>query len=67
MASELWLPAAVIVTIIDVVVIMVWTAKFTDRSLEATGSRWRFSLTTLLVATALIAVHAALLMQFFRP
>jgi hypothetical protein len=67
MASELWLPTAVIVTIIDVVVIMVWTAKFTDRSLEGAGSRWRFSLTTLLIAMALLAVNTALLMRFFRP
>lgn len=67
MAPEIWVTAAVIITIVDLVVIVVSLAKFTDRRLEGTGNRLRFSMMTLLVATALIAIHTALLVWFFGP
>jgi hypothetical protein len=66
MSNELWLSAAVLIAIFDVIMATVWLAKFTDKSLERTGSRWRFGMTTPLIAMMLIAVNTALVMSFFR-
>ncbi len=67
MASEAWIAPALIVTIIDLAVIAICLAKFTDRALDGTGRPLRFSLMSLFIATTLIAFHAAILAWLFRP
>jgi hypothetical protein len=61
----MWLPTLVCVAIVDVVVVVVWLAVVTDRQLIGTDDRWRFSLKTLLIATAMVAINTAVAAAFY--
>jgi hypothetical protein len=65
MVIEMWLPALVCVAIVDVVVIVVWMAVVTDRQLIGADYRWGFSLKTLLIATAMVAINMAAVASFY--
>ena len=51
----------VCVAIADLVVVVICLAVITDRQLIETDYRWRFSLKTLLIATAMVAVNMAVI------
>jgi hypothetical protein len=65
MAYEMWLPMLVCVAIADLVVVVICLAVVTDRQLIEADYRWRFSLKTLLVATAMVAVNTAVIATLF--
>jgi hypothetical protein len=65
MVIEMWLPALVCVAIVDVVVAVVWLAVVTDRVLIGEGDRWRFSLKTLMIATALVSINTAVVAALY--
>ena len=59
--NELWLPVSLLVAMLDIVAVAVWLAKSIDRRLGCSSSRWQFSLTWLLVAMTIIALHMAII------
>jgi hypothetical protein len=65
MVIEMWLPMLVCVAIADLVVVVVWMAVITDRQLIGADYRWGFSLKTLLIATAMVAVNMAVVAAIF--
>jgi hypothetical protein len=65
MVIEMWLPTLVCVVIVDVVVAVVGLAVVTDRLLIGEGDRWQFSLKTLLIATAMVAINTAVVAAFY--
>ena len=69
MSDGMWLPTLVFVAIADAVIVMIGLAIVADRRLLGEGRRWRFGMTTLLIVTALIAVHTAIVANFLfgRP
>jgi hypothetical protein len=65
MVIEMWLPMLLCVAIADVVVVVVWMAVVTDRLLIGADYRWGFSLKTLLIATAMVAINTAIVASFY--
>jgi hypothetical protein len=65
MVIEMWLPMLLCVAIADVVVVVVWMAVVTDRLLIGADYRWGFSLKTLLIATAMVAINTAIVVSFY--
>jgi hypothetical protein len=65
MSEGMWLPTLVFIAIADAVIVVIGLAIVADRWLLGEGRRWRFGLTTLLVFTALLAVHTAILANLF--
>jgi hypothetical protein len=65
MVIEMWLPMVVCVAIADVVVVVLWMAVVTDRLMIGADYRWGFSLKTLLIATAMVAINAAVVAAIF--
>jgi hypothetical protein len=63
MPQEMWLPTLLVVAIADAVIVVIGLAMFTDGRLLGERRRWRFGLTTLMVATAWIAVHMAIVVN----
>jgi hypothetical protein len=66
MPSELWLPAAVLIAIVDFCAAMFLLAKLTDRSYEPSAKRFRFSVSTLLLAMTLLAINIPLLLPLSK-
>jgi hypothetical protein len=61
----MWLPMLVCVAIADVVVAVLWMAVVTDRQMIGADYRWGFSLKTLLIATAMVAINTAVVAALF--
>jgi hypothetical protein len=65
MVIEMWLPMLLCVAIADVVVVVLWMAVVTDRLMIGADYRWGFSLKTLLIATAMVAINTAVVAAFY--
>jgi hypothetical protein len=65
MYNEMWLPTVVVVGVIDAAIAVVALAIVTDRQLLGEKSRWRFSLSAMLIAMAFVAVNTAIIAHLF--
>ncbi len=64
--AELWIIAAVIVTIVDFAAAVLVLAKLADRRIERPVNAFGFSLSTLALATMLIAINIPVIIWFMQ-
>jgi hypothetical protein len=64
--AELWIIAAVIVTIVDFAAAVLVLAKLADRRIERPVNAFGFSLSTLALATTLIAINIPVIIWFMQ-